>query len=51
MQDFHRQKGAGRRKFYQGKKHVGYGKVTFLQGMAGVYQADDLTGGDQEISD
>ena len=40
MKDFYRQKGAGTRKLTVGQKNqVGYGKVIFLQGMAGVYQA------------
>lgn len=30
-----------------GKKQTGYGKVTFLYGMAGVHHADVLTSADQ----
>lgn len=42
MKDFYRQKGAGTRKLYEAKTWLGYCKVTFLQEMAGVCQADDL---------
>ena len=49
MKDFHRQKGAGTRKLYEAKKQVGCCKVTFFQGKAGDYQADDLTSVDQVI--
>ena len=51
MKDFYRQKGAETRKLYQGKNRVGYGKVSFLQGRAGAYPADDLTNADQAIPD
>ena len=51
MKDFYRQKGAGTRKLYEAKKWVGYCKVTFFWGMAGVYQADYLTSADQAIPD
>lgn len=51
MKDLYRQKGAGARKLYQTEKQVGYCKVTFLQGMAGVYQVDYLTNADQAIAD
>ena len=43
MKDFYKQKGAGTKNFYQTIKQVGYCKFTFLQGMAGVYQADYLS--------
>lgn len=33
------------------KRGFGYCKVTFLQGMAGVYQANYLTRADQAIPD
>ena len=49
MKDFYRQKGAGTRKLYQAKNWVGCGKVSFLQGRAGVYPADNFTNADQAI--
>ena len=51
MKDFYKQKGAGTRTLYQASKQIGYGKVAFLQGMAGVSQADYLTSADQVIPD
>ena len=33
------------------KKWVGYCKITFLPGLAGVSQADDLTNTDQTVPD
>ena len=51
MKDFYSQKEAGKKKLHQTKKWVGYCKVTFLQGMAGVCQADYLTSADPAISD
>ena len=35
----------------RGRKQSGSGKVTFLQGMAGVCHADDLTSAEQGITD
>lgn len=49
MTDNYKQKEAGTRQLYQAKKQVGYYKVTFLQVMAGVYQADCLTSSHQVI--
>lgn len=51
MKDFYRQKGAVTGKLYQAKEQIGYGKVTFFQGMAGVYRAVYLTRVDQGIPD
>ena len=50
MKDFYRQKGVARES-YTSNKWIGCDMVTFLQGMAGVYQADDLTRADQVIPD
>ena len=52
MKDFYWQKENGNKKgILCKKKWVGYCKVTFLQGMAGVYQEDYLSTADQVISD
>ena len=51
MKNFYRQKGAKIGTLHQEKKQVSYCKVTFLQGMAGVYEADYLTSADQAIPD
>lgn len=51
MKDIFKQKGAGTRKLFQAKQWVGYCKVIFLQGMAGIYQADYLTSTDHATSD
>ena len=50
MEDFYRQKEAGQGS-YSSKELIVSGQVTFLWGMAGVYQADYLTSTDQVIPD
>lgn len=39
------------RTFYEAEKQMGHGRVTFLQGTAGVYQTGGLTRDDQAIPD
>ena len=51
MKEFYRQKGAEIRTLHSAKRQVGYWKVSFLYGMAGVHQADHLTSADQAIPD
>ena len=48
MENFYRQKEAGQG-IYSSKNQIVSGKVTFLLGKAGVYQADYLTSTDQVI--
>lgn len=50
MKDFCRQKGAAQGS-YTSKELTVCGKVTYLEGMAGVYRADDLPGAYQAIPD
>lgn len=50
MNDFCRQMGAGQEVTLD-DKWVGGGKVTFLLGVGGVRQADDLSGAEQLIPD
>lgn len=49
MQEFYKQGGAGTRKLHWAKKQAGYYKITFLQRMARVSQADDLISAEQAI--
>lgn len=49
-EDFYRQKATGRGS-YISEKQINCAKVPFPLGMAGIYQADDLIGADQLISD
>lgn len=51
MKEINRWKGVETRKLYQAKKWVSYCKVTFHQGMAEVYQTDDLSNANQVIPD
>lgn len=50
MKDMYMQKGAGHES-YTSKKWICCGKVTFLQGRAGVYPANYLTSADEMIPD